>query len=602
MDTFLLRDFEVKGVAVIQNIGSTKINLSPAKFNTLTDALTLQSAIFIKQYGTGGLANAGFRGLGAQHTSVMWNGVNIQSCMNSNLDFNLIPLFFIDKAGIETGANSSSCGNGTLAGAIHLSNTFDKTPIAFANLQRGSFGYSQIGIGSSYQIKKLRFKTRILHRQAENDILFHNKFLPGNPTEKQVNSAYTQNGFLQEAEYKAGNYHAFNLSAWYLENTRELPVAMGIPNLLKERQYDLNGRVSLTHKFTRAKVANTNKLAFLYDQLNYYNNFYAPSYSYSKSLIAESEWLIPMKYSSSLTASLNNNFSTAKTDGYNNWPQRNLLSLWIKLEKMSFKNKLKYSLGSRVLLVDKEFAPFSPDIAFEYRPLTFLKIKGNAAYSYRVPSFNDYYWLQGGNKNLKPERGNKQEISIELQKGIVKFAFTGFHHIVNDWIMWQPSPAFSYWIAQNARQVTSKGIETSIEMTKTFGLHNLQLLGRYQYVESINTKIYDNSETLLGKQLFYTPNHTAFATVNYAFKNILLSVTEQFYGSRYTTPDNLKASKLPSYLLTNASIGYLFKYKKHDSQLVFTVNNALNTTYQIMENKPMPLRNYQITLKFNINK
>jgi len=57
---------------------------------------------------------------------------------------------------------------------------------------------------------------------------------------------------------------------------------------------------------------------------------------------------------------------------------------------------------------------------------------------------------------------------------------------------------------------------------------------------------------------------------------------------------------LPSYTLINAGVGYHFKIHFIESVIYFKANNIMQINYQIMENRPMPLNNYQLTLKFNI--
>ncbi len=601
LDTFIFQDFEARTISNQKNIGITRLGLNTLKYNTLTDALQSQSALFIKQYGSGALATTSMRGMGAQHMSILWNGIAINSCMNSNIDLNLIPFFFVDNASVETGANSAACGNGTIAGAIHLSNTIEKERSVFMNLQSGSFGYYQVGAGACYKLGKVLLKTRVLYRTAENDLQYHNIFLPDAPLQRQTNSSYVQKGFLQEAELKSGKYNAYKMSLWYLENNRELPSAMGVSNLAAERQYDLNTRGILSHQYRKSeKLTVNNKVAVLYDRLNYYNAYYPTSYSFSQTIIAESEWLYRLNRYNRITTSFNNNYSTARTDGYQDWPTRNMLSLWLRYEWQSKKEKLLLSLGSRLLLVNQAMAPFSPDFAFQVNAGKKIKIKGNAAYSYRVPSFNDYYWLQGGNKDLLPERGFKQELTTEIKQGHLKMTVTAFHHVVNNWILWMPVSGSNFWKAQNAKQVTSQGIELSADYSIKVGQHEFQVIGRYQFVESTNTKAYLNDVSALNKQLTYTPGHSASATFNYAYKKWFAYVTEQYIGSRYSASDNNAESLMEGYLLTNATIGYQLNYKKYKSQLSFTANNIFGVTYQIMENRPTPLRNYQLTLKFNI--
>jgi vitamin B12 transporter len=59
----------------ITNIGSTTLN----RFNasSLADILQLRTPLHIKSYGQGMLSTVSFRGTGAAHTAVIWNGFNI---------------------------------------------------------------------------------------------------------------------------------------------------------------------------------------------------------------------------------------------------------------------------------------------------------------------------------------------------------------------------------------------------------------------------------------------------------------------------------------------------------------------------------------------
>ncbi len=188
-----------------------------------------------------------------------------------------------------------------------------------------------------------------------------------------------------------------------------------------------------------------------------------------------------------------------------------------------------------------------------------------------------------------------------MKMGDFKASATAFIHRLNNWIMWVPD-ANGNWSANNARQVESRGVELSAEYGKAFYRHHaFKLFGRYQYVSSINTKVYQADETSLNKQLFYTPMHTGFTQLRYSFRKLQFNFGAVYTGSRYTTADNDPVYMLPGYMIFNSGLAYAFTYKKHSSSLLFTVNNLGNATYQVVQNRPMPLRNYQVTLKININ-
>ena len=583
-----------------QNVGIGKFDINLKNNSTIADALQNQSALFIKQYGVGSLATASMRGLGGQHTAVLWNGFNLQSCMNSIIDFNLLPSFLIDNAAVETGANTAICGNGALAGTVYLNNKPLVKNSVFSEIKTGSFDNQSLGLGFAYGKKKVFTQTRLLYRQADNNFEYKNIFKINNPTELQTNNKLEQKGLLQEIQFIMNKQHSFFGKAWILETSRQLPLPMGVVNNANEKQYDFAQRFIIKHENNISKqIVNTNKIAFFDEELNYYNNYYPVAYSQSKTVIAECDIKIFTSKKSFFYAQINNTFTKAKTDGYSNWPERNLFSILLKYQ-WQLKEKLKLSAASRKQLVDNNLAPLAPDFGLDYLMLNWLTFKGNISASYRVPSFNDYYWNIGGNENLKPERGFKQEISIETKIKKSKLSSTFFNNEVNNWILWQPNQTSGIWTATNAKQVNSKGVEIAIDLNQKYRQHSLQINSRYQYVKSTNTKTDIELQRSLNKQLIYVPFHTAFVSLNYHFKNLLVDIGNQYTGSRYTTTDNDKNYKLLGFNLINTGISYLLKYKQINSVFNFKINNVLNKNYQIIENRPMPLRNYQITLKFKI--
>ena len=56
------------------------------------------------------LSTISFRGTGAGHTSVIWNGVNINQPTIGQTDFSLFPVFAFDDIRIFYGASSSIFG------------------------------------------------------------------------------------------------------------------------------------------------------------------------------------------------------------------------------------------------------------------------------------------------------------------------------------------------------------------------------------------------------------------------------------------------------------------------------------------------------------
>src|SRR5690606_5715624 len=118
---------------------ATMARYRPADLGTL---LEMESPIFIKSYGLGSLATTSFRGGSANHTAVLWNGFNIGSPMNGQIDLSLVPVGIADEVSIQYGGASALWGSGAVGGSVLLNSTpvFDSGLTVDAGASFGSFG------------------------------------------------------------------------------------------------------------------------------------------------------------------------------------------------------------------------------------------------------------------------------------------------------------------------------------------------------------------------------------------------------------------------------------------------------------------------------
>ena len=91
----------------------------------LTSLLHLNSAIYFKENGFGMVSSPSFRGTNASHTAVIWNGININSQLNGQVDFNTITPFNYSSVAVRSGGGSVQFGSGAIGGSVHLNNDLD---------------------------------------------------------------------------------------------------------------------------------------------------------------------------------------------------------------------------------------------------------------------------------------------------------------------------------------------------------------------------------------------------------------------------------------------------------------------------------------------
>jgi len=128
--------------------------------------------------------------------------------------------------------------------------------------------------------------------------------------------------------------------------------------------------------------------------------------------------------------------------------------------------------------------------------------------------------------------------------------------------------------------------------------------GLYSFTRSTNECIYENgnpNET--GKQLMLTPVHEASGTLHLMYQAFWLRFVHSFTGDQFGDTDNTVHNVLPFYQVSNMYLGRDFSlHSRWKASLSFEINNIFNTEYEARRGYPMPLRNYQFSLKIDYHK
>ena len=159
---------------------------------------------------------------------------------------------------------------------------------------------------------------------------------------------------------------------------------------------------------------------------------------------------------------------------------------------------------------------------------------------------------------------------------------------------WAINPSGNYWQADNIKNVLNKGIEVFIDVTVKHSKFTTGTSVNYAYNSVINKDVYDNNESILDKQLIYVPYHSAAVLLFYRTKKYYLEYNLKYTGKRYTTTDN--SWYLPENYPSNMKISRSYRIKNLKTVLSFNVYNIFDQPYQLVTNRPMPGRNYSISL------
>lgn len=577
---------------VIQNI--TPIELQSRQGSSMAEVLQENTPVFIRNYGSGGLATASFRGSNAYHTPVIWNGINIQNPMNGQIDFSSIPVFLSDEISLQYGGNGGVWGSGSMAGLLFINSQIATHQKPKIELFTSAFDYGifQNGFKISFNYKKLFSSTKVFNSFGDNSFEYEYK----NQNFYQKNAHLTNNGFQQVLAFTKNNKTNFTGLIWYNESEKQ--IAPNINSAYNDAvQKDKNLRTAITWQNKTARSKNEIKLAYFYDEIYFKSNDISASNnkSYTYNLSAEKNY--SFNTNNSIHFGLINWLAFANVDGYNEPVNQNRLAAFLYFKNNSKNQKIQQQIGLRKELVNVDFIPFMPSYYFQFKAQKNLIFKLNTAATYRLPTFNDLYWKNGGNLNLQSEQGWGADLAINHIKKIKAFAFdytiSLFYKTTENYIQWIPinSAIFS---PINIGNVNARGIEILAKNAVSINKNNLfQLNYIGSFLQAIDTK------TEL--QLIFTPRIKHVFNVIYNYQDLIIKYNHTYTGVSFTKSDLSEWNN--DFELGNLSLSKTINFNNQNClNIQFGINNIWNKSYQVMPDRPMPLRNIQLTIQYSITK
>ncbi len=601
------------------------IGISKTKFDStilktysaaaISDLLAEQTSIYVKSYGQGSLATLSFRGTGASHTGVFWNGVPINAPMLGLSDFSLLPVFMIGSVEVQHGGAGTLYGSGIIGGSIHLNSdpVFELKIRTSVQQSIGSYGNYLTGFSSTYGTTKWQGSSKIIYHQSKNDFPFINTAEYGAPLRTQTNAALEQYGLVQELHYKLTSSQILSARAWYQFSSRQIPAAM-TAGINKSFENDYSLRLLLQYKKISEKGSISACSSLIRDNIQYVDSLlilnqktkeFLDSKSNSYNSFTELEIKRDLGKNILFNAGSSFTYFNAFTKDYYQLRKQFRTSLFASLVIKNISSKWKGVMGFRQEFVIGYTVPFVPSVGFEGVLIKHLYINGNVSKNYRIPTLNDRYWVPGGNPNLKPENGWSEELGLSLKstENAGKFTYelntTIYNSIIDNWILWVPDN-MGIWSPENLNKVWSRGLENKAKIALQHNGWIFNLSGSYTFSLSSNEKASSPSDVTVGRQLIYVPYENAQAFGKIQYKNITVGYNQTYTGARYTLADN--STFLLPYSLGNIIVSKIFKYSQNDLNIQFQVKNIFNVSYQSIEWRAMAGRNYLITLSLNIAK
>lgn len=576
-----------------KTLHTDSLYLNYLQANNLANMLEQQSMVYIKNYGPGQIATVSLRGGNASHTPVLWNGFNLQNPMLGQADFSQIPNFFLSDVQINFGSNAALFGSGHVGGTIQLETTRQLKQGFSGKLLVGSNSMQTHAGGLELNYKKNRFETsqRFWINGGKNSFSFVNESKLNKPVEQADHAAFNTLAWLNQNRISIKKNQQLTLSSWLQSTQRNIQPALSVPNN-NAKQSDYALRISGDYVWQKNQYKIQLRSAFFNDIIHFESTVNPLSKSNSHVL---THFADVYRYFNRAVLHIGfmKQYETASAGGYSG-VSRNRHAIFGSLQWYWLNQRLMQQISGRQEISDNRILPFTPSYSITYAFNKQFKLIGNASKTYRIPTFNDLYWPNLGNPQLLPESGYSTELSINCQNKTAGFLLTGYHKNINNWIIWTPDN-LGQFRPDNIAKVWSRGIELNWQLKYAIlKNHTILLNGLHDYNLATNQQAKHTNDNSLHKQLIYSPRLKHRFNITYLYKTFTFNINHTYTGVTFTSADNL--NWLPPVNLTNINLSRVLPLKNRPLLVGFNINNLLNTNYQIMLGRPMPLRNYQLNL------
>ncbi|WP_300438882.1 TonB-dependent siderophore receptor [Christiangramia sp.] len=582
LDEVRLSDVKLKKFSTGQHIIELSDSLLQKNQPQLTDVLNFTTPIFFKENGRGMVSSPSFRGTTAAQTAVIWNGININSQLNGQVDFNTINTTGYNEISVRGGGGSVVYGTGAIGGSVHLNNS-----ISFKNknehnllLQYGSFNTIDTRYNFKLSKRKWSLNLALSRNSSDNDYDFPNGA-------ENLNGEYFNNAVNIALGYRFNSKNILKIISEIYDGERHFSLIRPSENRTKYQDLTTRNLLEWNSKFS--EFDQTLSLAFIGEEYKYFPNIDSQNFSFgsANNFIAKYDLDYKLNEEILFNAVLQNTYTEGEGSNLDD-NERNIFSAAL-LGKHYLNDDFQYEAGIRKEITSNYKSPLLFSFGALYKITDFYSLKFNTSRNFRIPTYNDLYWASAGNPELNPETSLQAELGNQFSFNEFEAGLTLYYNDIRDMIRWLPG-SDGVWRPGNEDEVHIYGMESYFNWNKKIAKKSLLMTNAtYAYTFSRNTAT--------GRQLIYVPYHKLTGNISFQYHRFKPFLQFIYNGSVYTRTDY--SENLPGYLLGNIGLAYT-PDRERKWELGARINNILNTDYQNVEDRWMPGINYNfyINLKF----
>ena len=560
-----------KGVVV------SRIDVLPVSGTfSVSEVLNLSSGLHVGDNGgIAGLKSVSLRGLGSAHTSIYLDGVRVGNVQSGQNDLSMLPLEDMSSATVDYAQNSVMFktarpvyGNSSVAGKVRF--------------YAGSFGtylpYARLDFRLS---DKMSLSANAAGVFSKGDFVYGDGQVRTNNDVGQYRGGLDLFGLMD-----GGDYH---VKAYYNQIVRGTPGSVSWPS--EDRQKDKNAFVQgcLTKSFGSLYTLHASAKGS-YDDIYYSSAWGDSNYSQTElqlntahdfqvvdwcklSLAADIQWdgLKSSVYNASRLAAFSALAASFSTD-------RLLANVAVEFTGAFDKDALsRYAV--------------SPSADIRFRIFDGFDVLAFGRRAYRVPTFNELYYVGYGNPELRPEDAWLTDLGVEYGRSFgdtwtVKAKIDGFFNYLTDKITSAPTPEDpAIWAPYNIGKVLSTGLDAAAGFVWHTGNWRCAFDAKYTLLSAVDKT---SDSYTYGQQIPYIAKHTLLLNAVASWKGWALTPVWQFRSGRTDG-----SGMLDDWNTLDLTFSKELKLPKTGPlSFKFSVRNLMDCRYEVSSGYPMPGRSF----------
>lgn len=625
--TQTIEEVVVKGFRVPGNVlASTPIqtlshtDMERLGIHDMGDALKRFAGVQVKDYGgVGGMKTVNIRGLGAGHTGVTYDGVQVGDCQSGQVDLSRFTLDNVSLVSLQIGQEDNiyqSAKAYTSAGLINIStlqSVSDRKPHLTSTLHTGSYGLFAPSLLYHQQFSRLGIGAYTSYERADGVYWFTLKNGIKTIHERRNNSDIkTWRGELNMI-YQLTDKQTLQWKAYGFTSNRGLPGAVIYDNTYSaERLKDKNVFTQMLYEnrfSNRIRMKAAAKWNYAWSRYSDIpaSGYKEDTYRQNETYLTATLWTNPLQGLNLSFAQdyAHNHLSMTLPKAAN--PTRN--SLWTALAA-NYQTGA-FSINASLLATNiyesvkqgnasNGFHRLSPAFSMQWRCLQDFRLRFGYKDIFRTPTLNELYYTGIGNRHLNPEKSRMWNLGTTYSHTFnrtlqLSLTADGYFGNVTDKII--AVPKMFYWQMMNAGKVRQLGLDISANIEKRWGNDwTVSATGSYSLMKA--TDISDPTAVYYRNQIAYTPRHSGSASVLLHTPWLDFSYNVLFMGERYTLSYNIPDNRMKPFADHSITLSREFNINKQQLRVQFDVRNLGNKNYEVVRFYPMPGTNWRLSVSW----